>query len=71
MEKNGLVDDLEKLQAHPNKNIYEHVLKIIEMYFQEEEGGLDKIINQALEEHQQNMNPTANTGLFDLWAQTG
>lgn len=37
MEELGLLDDLESLQQHPNHNIYNAALKIIDNYFNEEE----------------------------------
>lgn len=36
MEQDGLLDELEQLQQHPNHNIYNMALKIIEKYFQDE-----------------------------------
>jgi len=38
MEQEGLLDELENLQQHPNHNIYNAALKIIDKHFQDEEG---------------------------------
>ena len=35
-EQDGLLDDLEELQQHPNHNIYSSALKIIDKYFNED-----------------------------------
>jgi importin subunit alpha-1 len=36
METQGCIDDLEQLQQHPNHNIYQQALKIIDKYFSDE-----------------------------------
>ena len=46
MEQEGCLDDLEELQQHPNHNIYESALKIIDKYFQDEQ--VDDPLIQAL-----------------------
>ena len=40
MEQEGGLDKLEPLQMHPNHQIYERALKILEQYFTEENDGL-------------------------------
>jgi importin subunit alpha-1 len=40
LESEGGVDLIEPLQMHPNHQIYERALKILENYFQEENEGL-------------------------------
>ena len=52
LEQEGCLDDLEELQQHPNHNIYEAALKIIDTYFQDEAG--DDPLMQALNNASQN-----------------
>ena len=48
MEQEGCLDKLEELQTHPNYNIYNQALKIIETHFNEEEdNGLLQALNTA------------------------
>ena len=44
MEQIGCLDDLESLQQHPNHNIYEASLRIIDKFFNDEEEG-DPLLN--------------------------
>ena len=39
METQNCLDDLENLHTHPNLEIYEHSVKIIEKYFEQDEHG--------------------------------
>ena len=68
MEQDGLLDDLENLQQHPNHSIYNQSLKIIDKYFQEE-NGVNPVL-QALGTTPAGSgsegNITAGGGLFDL-----
>jgi Atypical Arm repeat len=47
-EQEGGIDKLEALQMHPNHQIYDRVIKLIESYFSEENEELD--INNATAE---------------------
>lgn len=65
-EQDGLLDDLEDLQQHPNHNIYSSALKIIDKYFSE-----DQEANPVLQVLNNNETPfgtagSTPSGLFDL-----
>lgn len=47
MEMDGSIDDLEELQQHPNHNIYNQALKIIDTYFNEDAQN-DPLLNAIL-----------------------
>lgn len=69
MEQDGLLDELENLQQHPNHNIYSSALKIIDKHFSDEQES-DPIMSALAASASQNQNPTAGAGgaggLFDL-----
>ena len=54
LEQEGCLDDIEELQQHPNHNIYESALKIIDTYFQDETENdpLMQALNNASQQNQ-------------------
>lgn len=64
MEQEGCLDDLEKLQQHPNHSIYDVSLRIISNFFSDENE--EEPLLQALNNPSQNQMQMNNGGLFDL-----
>ena len=60
MEYENCLDDLENLQTHPNHEIYEQTIKIIEKYFGKDED--DPLIN-ALNNPTPNQNQDDNNNI--------